>query len=116
MYDEHSLLKVIDEMKTYLRQGEMNNKQIEKMIKCLQEIYIRENIMSYKMDNEDDENLENYIRNHLTDIATVLNRSVATVYRKLHNHSFTLVELQMIENMRICYKEIETGREESGNS
>lgn len=100
MYDENSIVEVIEELKLYRENGVMNINQIETVIESLQEIYIREIIVSFKMMDEDDE-LDEYIRKNMKMIAKCLNRSLTTIYRKVHDHSFTLIELEMIKKMRI---------------
>lgn len=104
MYDKQSMFKIIEELNKYFQQGSMDRQQIGETIRSLQEIYIRESIMEY---NLSEENIEDYIRANLKQTAKNLNRSVATVYRKLHDHSFTLAELMLINNMRYSNGEVD---------
>ena len=100
MYDENSILEVVDNLRAYKEKGGMDGKQIDKIISKLQNIYICESIASFKMMDEEDE-LEDFVKKNMKSIAVKLDRSVTTIYRKLHDHSFTLIELEQIKKMRI---------------
>ncbi len=100
MYDENSILEVIEKLRMYKEKGGMNIKQIDRIINSLQNIYICESIASFKMMDEEDE-LEDFVKKNMKSVAVKLDRSITTIYRKLHDHSFTLIELEQIKKMRV---------------
>lgn len=103
---EKMILWLIEKMSEYYAKGGMTAEEIADILDEIRLWYIRENEMrimslledSGKYENEEDKIFYNNISSNVEAAASLLGCSKATVYRKLRNHSFTLVEKETLKD------------------
>jgi len=105
---EQMVLKAIYKLKSYRMTGWMNVFQIDEIIQILSEAYKRNGhqLMDKLMEDLNQyysnsfyrqETFECFVKEHMDEVADWLKRSKRTVYRKLQNQTFTLVEKRIVE-------------------
>ncbi|NMA16439.1 MAG: hypothetical protein GX935_04215 [Erysipelotrichia bacterium] len=102
-----SILLIIKKLERYQKQGYMDGFEIGEIIEEIRKAYTEENQYRLNKMMEDvtqyltglsEETLifEEYVKTNIEKIAEVIERSPRTVYRKLQNNSFSLIERQLI--------------------
>ncbi|MGN1399307.1 MAG: hypothetical protein ACI4WG_04845 [Erysipelotrichaceae bacterium] len=106
------IVKIINKLQDYAQIGYMNKAQIQQLIADIQNVYSQQNLTQFNKMMEDitqyyteiskqDDGFEEFVKNNIDEVASVLQKSVRTIYRKLQNKSFTLVEKKTI--IRGCH-------------
>ncbi len=102
-----SILLIIKKLERYQKQGYMDGFEIGEIIEEIRKAYTEENQYRLNRMMEDvtqylsglsEETLifEDYVKANIEQVAAIINRSPRTVYRKLQNNSFSLIERQLI--------------------
>ncbi|MGI6607417.1 MAG: hypothetical protein ACOX1F_00340 [Erysipelotrichaceae bacterium] len=102
-----SILLVIRKLERYQKQGYMDAFEIGEIIEEIRKAYTEENQYRLNKMMEDvtqyltglsEETLifEEYVKTNIESVARIINRSPRTVYRKLQDNSFSLIERQLI--------------------
>lgn len=102
-----SILLIIKKLERYQKQGYMDGFEIGEIIEEIRKAYTEENQYRLNRMMEDvtqyltglsEETLifEDYVKTNIDIVAKIINRSVRTVYRKLQDNSFSLIERQLI--------------------
>ena len=102
-----SILLIIKKLERYQKQGYMDGFEIGEIIEEIRKAYTEENQYRLNKMMEDvtqyltglsEETLifEEYVKTNIDTVAKIINRSVRTVYRKLQDNSFSLIERQLI--------------------
>ncbi|HPX32964.1 MAG TPA: hypothetical protein PLT36_05620 [Erysipelotrichaceae bacterium] len=102
-----SILLIIKKLERYQKQGYMDGFEIGEIIEEIRKAYTEENQYRLNKMMEDVTQyltglsegtliFEEYVKTNIEKIAEVIERSPRTVYRKLQNNSFSLIERQLI--------------------
>jgi len=102
------IMQAMAKLRQFYANGHMNRFEIEEVMEDLQRAESTESqqqisrmmdeVAEYLSTAMDEElQLKRYVRSHLDMVAVWLQRSRRTVYRKLQNDSFTLVEKKTIQ-------------------
>ena len=102
-----SILLIIKKLERYQKQGYMDGFEIGEIIEEIRKAYTEENQYRLNKMMEDVTQyltglsegtliFEEYVKTNIGKIAEVIERSPRTVYRKLQNNSFSLIERQLI--------------------
>lgn len=102
-----SILLIIKKLERYQKQGYMDGFEIGEIIEEIRKAYTEENQYRLNRMMEDvtqyltglsEETLifEDYVKANIEDVAKIINRSPRTVYRKLQNNGFSMIERQLI--------------------
>ncbi|MGI6510289.1 MAG: hypothetical protein ACOX1L_06940 [Erysipelotrichaceae bacterium] len=102
-----SILLIIKKLERYQKQGYMDGFEIGEIIEEIRKAYTEENQYRLNRMMEDvtqyltglsEETLifEDYVKANIDDVAKIINRSPRTVYRKLQNNGFSMIERQLI--------------------
>lgn len=101
------IVRFIDKLQQYYQIGYINKAQIKQLIEDIKDIYSQQNLNQfnkmmeevtqyYSEINKYEDGFRRYVKNNIDEVAEILQKSVRTIYRKLQNDSFTLVEKKTI--------------------
>ncbi|HPW53218.1 MAG TPA: hypothetical protein PLI19_01625 [Erysipelotrichaceae bacterium] len=102
-----SILLIIKKLERYQKQGYMDGFEIGEIIEEIRRAYTEENQyrLNKMMDDvtqyltglsEETLIFEDYVKSNIDKVAEIIARSPRTVYRKLQNNNFSLIERQLI--------------------
>ncbi len=102
-----SILLIIKKLERYQKQGYMDGFEIGEIIEEIRKAYTEENQYRLNRMMEDvtqyltglsEETLifEDYVKANIDSVASLINKSPRTVYRKLQNNGFSLIERRLI--------------------